>query len=171
MDTCGSPLCGYTCSGDPDGSLCSWTQVTFNSSKSIMYMEFTSAGAAYYVIDSLTLTPITDYSFNRNGFWVTPEQIGCAIAIDIRGDKLAVGWGAYDEQTGEPAWLYSDGEMTDANHFSGDLYKFGHGQCFNCPYTAPTVQQKAGDITILFHDETSATISALGITKYIEKVE
>ena len=169
MDVCGRTSCGSGCAGDPSGSFCAWAELVFTSAGSyISYMEFTDTAAAYYIIDNLTL----QNPLNRNGFWAPPGQIGGALAIDIRGNNLAVGWGAYDKETGEPSWLYSQNVMTDADHYSGPLWRYGQGQCFDCPYIAgPGVQQEIDTITITFHDETSATISALGITKFIEKVD
>ena len=75
--------------GDPDGGFCAWTELVFTSTGSyISYMEFTDTAAQNYVIDNLTLQD----PLNRNGFWAPPDQIGGAIAIDIPGDRLAVGW-------------------------------------------------------------------------------
>lgn len=169
MDVCGSSNCGSECAGDPEGLLCAWTELTFTSSSSyISYMEFSADAFFSYIIDNLTL----QNPLNRNGFWAPPSQIGGAIVIDIRGNNLAVGWGAYDKDTGEPSWMYSDGQMTDTNHYIGPLWKFAQGQCFNCPYIAgPKVQQQMGDITITFQDDTTAIMNAMGITKIFEKVE
>ena len=169
MSACGATYCGNGCTGDPGGGFCSWTYLTYTSSSSrISYMEFTPPGFhATYYIDNLTLLD----PLNRNGFWAPPGQTGGAIAIDIRGNDLAVGWGAYDKETGEPSWMYSEGTMTDANHYTGPLWQFGGGQCFDCPYTDYTEQNTMGTISITFNDDTSAIIDALGITKYVEKVD
>ena len=169
LDVCGATFCGNECTGDPTGDYCSWTELTYTSSSShISYMEFSPDALTYYFIDNLTL----QNPLNRNGFWAPPGQIGGAIAIDIRGDDLAVGWGAYDKDTGEPAWMYAECTKVDANTYSGPLWNFAQGQCFDCPYTAgPKVQQQVGDITITFQDDTTAILEALGIVKIIEKVE
>ena len=168
MNVCGVTLCGNMCSGDPNGWFCSWAELTFTSSTSyISYMEFSLTALDGYVIDNLSL----DDPLNRNGFWAPPGESGSAIAIDIRGNRLAVGWGAYDKDTGEPSWLYSENKMTDSNHYVGDLYKFGQGQCFGCPYTPPKVQNFVGAITITFQTDTTAEITAFGITQNVEKVD
>ena len=172
MDVSGFAGEGADCVGDPDGFLCLWAELTFVSSlPNISYMEFPTTAAGSYVLDDLTLQGSCS-SFIRNGFWAVPGEVGGAVTIDIRGNKLAVGWGAYDKETGEPSWMYSDGEMTDASNYTGKLWKFSQGQCFDCPYVAgPEVQQDMGDVTITFHSETSATMSALGVVKNIERVD
>ena len=178
MDVCGNTFCGSGCTGDPNGLSCSWTELVFTSSSSyVSYLEFSSTdlefptiNGEYFIIDNLTLQdPLNTLS--KNGFWATPGQVGGAVAIDIRGNQLAVGWGAYDDQTGESSWMYSEGVMTSASHYTGPLWQFANGQCFDCPYTPPTVQNTVGTISITFLSETSAIINALGITKVVEKVE
>ena len=68
--------------------------------------------------------------------------------------------------------MYAECAKVDANTYTGPLWKFAQGQCFDCSYLAgPKVQQEMGDVTITFQDDRSAVISALGITKVVEKVE
>lgn len=168
LDVCGWTSCGDGCVGDPNGDLCSWTYLTFTSGSSrISYIEFSNLDTNAFVVDNFNLHDL----LNRDGFWAEPGKVGGAIAIDIKGDTLSVGWGAYDSETGESSWLYSEGAMTDADHYSGPLWQFKNGQCFDCPYTPPTVQTTVGTMSITFQTDTTATIDALGVTKNVEKVD
>jgi hypothetical protein len=107
---------------------------------------------------------------SRNGMWVIPGAPGMGYCIEIQGNKLVIAWVAYDDQTGEPSWLVSSGELTDGNHFTGQLYKFTNGQCFTCPYTMPPISEIVGDISITFNSEVSVTITALGVTRDVQRL-
>ena len=103
------------------------------------------------------------------GYWVNPAEAGVAISIEIQNGHLAIGWGAYDETTGASSWLFSDGPMTDADTYSGELNKLAGGQCFTCAPTPPTSQVSMGTISIEFTSDSTANMTALGITKFIKK--
>ena len=105
---------------------------------------------------------------SKTGFWVVPGQTGGAISIEIQGSHLAIGWGEYNE-SGLATWLFSDGKMSSATTYSGILYRFGGGSCFDCPYSPPTSQTNEGTISITFTSNTTATLNAFGINKNIQR--
>ena len=94
----------------------------------------------------------------KNGVWYKTSEPGSGIYIDIQGEHLAVGWFAYDQNTGAPVWFMSDGAMSDPNSYSGDMWEFTNGQYIGGPYAQP-MQSTIGELSITFHSDTSATIS------------
>lgn len=107
---------------------------------------------------------------SRTGFWIVPkESVGRAIVIEIQEGILAIGWGAYDAETGKSAWLFSSGLMTDKDHYHGELLQYTGGSCFNCPYAEPKTQQSVGDISIEFISDTTAVLEAFDFSKVIQK--
>ena len=135
--------------------------------------SYTSANASVtYDSESNTYTFSAIESaagISRTGFWVVPgEEMGSAIVIEIQDGHLAIGWGAYDAETGKSAWIFSDGPMSDENNYSGDLLQFSNGACFDCQYVKPQIEI-IGPISIQFTSDTTAILQAFSSSKIIQK--
>ena len=142
----------------------------FGVSKGIVKSEFTaSISPAKSVWDGGGKSSADITQSARTGFWENGAESGDALSIEIQNAELAVGWGAYDEVTGQPTWLFSNGPMLGPNTYQGPLYRFAGGSCFTCAPTPFTSQILLGAITINFTTEGTATLSAMGVTKFIKK--
>ena len=124
----------------------------------------TSVGAPPAEPEPSPPTPLT-----KSGIWYNSAMPGTAIYIEIQGDRLALGWFSYHEETGEPMWVMADDIMTDTNHFTADLWRFTNGQSMGGPYVAPNGPVVVGSISITFHSDTTATVTYPGGTLEIER--
>lgn len=106
---------------------------------------------------------------SKTGFWWVPGQTGRAISIEIQGGHLAIGWGAYDD-SGVASWMFSDGDMSSATTYSGILYSYSGGSCFDCPYHTYSGQKNEGSISIIFTSNTTAQLNALGVIQNIQRI-
>ena len=106
------------------------------------------------------------------GLWYNPQESGRGYDIDLQGDTMVVTTYIYEE-SGDPIWYLSSGTYNhDTGVFQSTYDSYSGGQCFGCPYQAPTVQSgAAGPITIVFHTNQTATLTYPGgstqITKYM----
>ncbi|HKE48598.1 MAG TPA: hypothetical protein VKB52_11085 [Rhodanobacteraceae bacterium] len=104
------------------------------------------------------------------GLWYNPDQSGRGYDIDLQGDTMIVTTYVY-EQSGDPIWYLSSGTFNhDTGVFESTYDSYANGQCFGCPYHAPTVTSgAAGPITITFHTNQTATLTYPGGTTDIVK--
>ena len=104
------------------------------------------------------------------GLWYNPHESGRGYDIDLQGDTMIVTTYIY-EQSGDPIWYLSSGTYNhDTGVFTSTYDSYSGGQCFGCPYHAPTVQSgAAGPITITFHTNQTATLTYNGGSTEIVK--
>ena len=123
---------------------------------------------AICIFFSLILSVVPADANPKNGVWYKKGEPGSGIYIDIQGEHLAIGWFAYDQATGAPVWYMSDGGMSGPNSYSGKMWKFTNGQYIGGPYVPPT-QSTIGTISIIFHSDTSATVTSPMATVAVER--
>ncbi len=106
----------------------------------------------------------------ENGWWWNPTEDGIGYVIDVQGDRLYMGWYAYDE-SGQPSWLASGGKLADGQNYYGPLWKWENGSSFCGMYQKPDPSQVVGYVSIIFHDSTHATITCCDgtVVKNIER--
>jgi hypothetical protein len=93
------------------------------------------------------------------GLWWNPAESGRGYQIDLQGDTMIVTTYVY-EQSGDPIWYLSSGTYDHVTGVFTSAYDvFANGQCFGCPYVAPTHTGDAGPITITFHTNQTATLT------------
>jgi hypothetical protein len=104
------------------------------------------------------------------GLWYNPQESGRGYDIDLQGDTMIVTTYVYDAAH-EPTWYLSSGTYDHATGvFTSTYDSYTGGQCFGCPYTAPTAHVGAGGpITITFHTNQFATITYPGGSSDIVK--
>jgi hypothetical protein len=104
------------------------------------------------------------------GLWYNPQESGRGYDIDLQGDTMIVTTYVYDESH-DPIWYLSSGTYDhETGVFTSTYDSYTGGQCFGCPYTAPTAHVGAGGpITITFHTNQSATITYPGGSSDIVK--
>jgi hypothetical protein len=131
-----------------------------------------SGNENYYIdITPISPPPPPPESLGKSGWWWNPNQEGRGIAIEIQGNKLFMAWYAYDEATGEPTWVSSAGTMSDANNYTGTMWKYKNGQCIGCPYKSPDPAENVGSVSITFHSNTTATLTYQDITLNLQRFE
>ena len=104
------------------------------------------------------------------GLWYNPQESGRGYDIDLQGDTMIVTTYVY-EQSGDPIWYLSSGPYDhNTGIFASTYDSYSGGQCFGCPYHAPTAQSgAAGPITITFHTNQTATLTFNGGSTEIVK--
>lgn len=105
------------------------------------------------------------------GLWWNPAESGRGYEIDLQGDTMIVTTYVY-EQSGDPIWYLSSGTYDHTTGTFQSAYDiFANGQCFGCPYVAPTHTGDAGPITITFHTNQTATLTYPGGSTEISKFQ
>jgi len=105
------------------------------------------------------------------GLWWNPAESGRGYQIDLQGDTMIVTTYVY-EQSGDPIWYLSSGTYDHTTATFTSAYDiFANGQCFGCPYVAPTHTGDAGPITIAFHTNQTATLTYPGGSTEITKFQ
>jgi hypothetical protein len=104
------------------------------------------------------------------GLWARQGDGGRGFNIDIQGDLMTVTTFVYT-QTGQPIWYLSSGFFNhDTGRFQSTYDSYSDGQCFGCPPDQPVVHAgAAGNMSIQFHDNQSATITTPGGSINIQK--
>ncbi len=99
----------------------------------------------------------------RNGHYWNPFESGRGYNIDVQDGIIILIVYAYDG-AGNGQWYLASGPMTNSQrNFTGTLDKYRGGQCITCPYAgSPTLVGNDGTVSIVFHTETSATITFPG---------
>ena len=92
----------------------------------------------------------------KNGWWYDKDAIGSGVSVEIQGTKLFLGWYAYDE-SGNPTWLTSYGDMSSTGSFSGKLYEW-QGWNITGTYSMP-ISTEAGTITLDFTSDNASSMS------------
>jgi len=104
------------------------------------------------------------------GLWYDPDESGRGYDIDVQGDTMIVSTYVYDAQH-NPIWYLSAGPYDhETDVFTSTYDSYSGGQCFGCPYIAPTPHVGAGGpITITFTTNQTATITYPGGSSNIVK--
>ena len=104
------------------------------------------------------------------GLWYDPDESGRGYDIDLQGDTMVVTTYVYDAAH-NPIWYLSSGTYDhETGIFTSTYDSYTGGQCFGCPYTAPTAHVgAAGPITITFQTNQTATITYPGGSSNIVK--
>ena len=97
---------------------------------------------------------------DESGWWFNPEENGRGVSIERQGDIIFLALYLYDETSGEPTWLNGKCDRTSNNTFFGPLWKFKNGQCLGCLYKQPDPALEIGQVSIVFHGEDGATLTA-----------
>ena len=97
------------------------------------------------------------------GVWYNPSESGRGYEIDLQGDTMIVTTYVY-EDSGEPIWYLSSGTYDhNTGVFTSTYDSYSDGQCFGCPYQAPTLHAgAAGPITVTFYTNQTATLTYPG---------
>lgn len=96
------------------------------------------------------------------GMYGNPSQSGRGYNIDYQNGKIAIAVYGY-RPDGQSVWYLAAGPMTDGNtRFAGEALEMENGQCFGCPYEAPTVAKSIGTLAIVFHAWDRATLTYNG---------
>ncbi len=112
-------------------------------------------------MDSIAFSPIV--ADVRTGFWVPTGEfkLGSGIFIEIQLNTMALGWGAMDE-FGLPTYIFSQASRVGVTEaFSGNLLEFTNGPTFVGPPAPGVIISPAGNITITFTSDTTATITGV----------
>lgn len=113
----------------------------------------------------------------ETGIWWNANQSGRGFVIEVQDQYLMISAYAYDAD-GEPMFVLSSGTMSSTTFYSGTVLRTSNGQCFNCPYRAPS-STPVGTVTINFTSPWSANMTFLGeyiqikrfdVTDYLEHV-
>ena len=112
-------------------------------------------------MDSIAFSPVV--ADVRTGFWVPAGEFGqgSGVFIEIQGDTLALGWGAFDAD-GLATWVFSQAERVGSTQtFTGSLLEFSNGPTFAGPPAPGVIITPAGSITVVFTDNTTATMTGV----------
>lgn len=94
---------------------------------------------------------------NYNGWWFNPDEWGGGVSVEVRKKALSMAIFTYDEQSGDPVCLYSEGKMIDRFRYKGkllrqvvDVKKDGNKQ-IDLPFVGSVeLLLKQGEISLLW---------------------
>jgi serine protease len=125
-----------------------------------------NASAAVRAAASSASAPVS--SERESGWYWNAAQGGRGYAIEMRNGSLFFSAFLYDA-AGKPLWYVANGKMTDANHFSGPLYRYQGGQSLSGAYKSPTRSGSIGTLDIRFTASNRATLNIAGETVQVER--
>ncbi len=105
----------------------------------------------------------------ENGWWWASNESGRGFNLEVQNNLLFFATFAYDS-SGNPIWMTSGGPMTSDRNYTGDLFRFSSGQCFGCPYRAPTVIN-AGTLTLQFTSSQTAVLTINGVSVSVKRFD
>jgi hypothetical protein len=95
------------------------------------------------------------------GLWWNPDESGSGYNLDFQHGVLVLLVYSYTP-AGDPLWYIATGPLV-GDTFTGQLDKARGGQCISCPYAGmPLPDGSDGTVTIVFHSNTSATMTLPG---------
>jgi hypothetical protein len=103
------------------------------------------------------------------GWWWSPSESGRGFNLETQNNLLFFASFAYDS-SGNAIWLTAGGPMTSDRDFAADLTSFRNGQCFGCPYRAPT-PTPAGRMTLRFTSSQTAVLTINGTAINIRRFD
>jgi hypothetical protein len=116
-----------------------------------------------YRIDSTTFSIVADPNtfVPAGGMWWDPAQSGTGYSIDVQHGELLMTIFSYTPE-GLPQWYLLIGQLAN-NATSGNLLKFGGGQCIDClNWQMPVAAGDNGMATVTFSSPTTATVQLPG---------
>lgn len=105
----------------------------------------------------------------ENGWYWHPSESGRGFNLEIQDNVLFLAAFVY-RPDGPAVWYTGGGAMSSDRTWSADLYETVYGQCIGCPYSAPTYIHR-GSVSITFTSERAATISLLGSTLNVIRMD
>ncbi len=105
----------------------------------------------------------------ESGWYWHPSESGRGFNLEIQDNALFLAAFVY-RPDGSAAWYTGGGAMTSDRTWSAELYETTGGQCIGCPYRLATLLYM-GSVSITFTSERSATISLLGSTVNVVRMD
>jgi hypothetical protein len=105
----------------------------------------------------------------ENGWYWHPAESGRGFNLEIQDNVLFLAAFVY-RPDGPAVWYTGGGAMTSDRTWSADLYETANGQCIGCTYSPPAYTHR-GSVSITFTSERSATISLLGSTLNVVRMD
>lgn len=104
------------------------------------------------------------------GIWWNPAESGRGYQLDLQGNIMVVTTYGF-AQTGAPIWYISAGIYNQQNGtFEATFDNTENGQCFGCPYRAPTPRPSAGGaMRIVFDSYVTGTLYFNGGSTRIQR--
>jgi hypothetical protein len=100
--------------------------------------------------------------FTGNGWWWNAAEPGTGFAFEAQGESAFVAFFLYDQASGLPTWYAAWGGF-DGTRFSGALQSYRGGQsAFSSVYSAASVADSPGQVTIDFAGPGSAQVALPG---------
>jgi len=96
--------------------------------------------------------------FQPTGWWWNPDESGRGFSIEVQGDTLFMAGFMYDG-AGNPVWYFSSGKLATPQRYRGTLLRATGGQTISGPYRPPAAIVPAGQVSIEFASEETATMT------------
>jgi hypothetical protein len=113
------------------------------------------------------ISPICWGVIPENGWWWNASESGRGFNIEIQNNSLFMASFGYDSN-GSPMWIISSGPMTTERDYTGELFRSSFGQCFGCPYVAPSIVS-AGTVTLRFSSSQTAILTVNGFSVNVQR--
>ena len=145
------------------------TNTPTNPNAGTITIQFSDATHATLTWPGGTI-PIERYVFGtgassfqpESGWWWNESESGRGFALEVQGNKLVIGGYMYDD-SGNPIWYLSAGNMTSAMVYQGQWEQYANGQTLTGLYQKPTqVNANVGSITLQFTSRSTAVLTLPG---------
>ena len=119
---------------------------------------------------SLMLISLPSWSFTpESGLYWDADEPGTGFSFEIQDNFFSGIFYFYDD-AGFPYWYTTSGFLDGNSFFEGDIFISEDGSCLGCVYSPNnTFVSNLGKVQIEFLTETTANISLLGQTTFIER--
>lgn len=105
----------------------------------------------------------------ESGWYWHPSESGRGFNLEIQDNALFLAAFVY-RPDGSGVWYTGGGPMSSDRTWTADLYETVGGQCIGCSYRAPTLLH-SGSVSITFTNERAATITLLGNTVNVVRMD
>ena len=114
--------------------------------------------------------PIEHYVFGtgassfqpESGWWWNESESGRGFTLEVQGNKLVIGGYMYDD-SGNPVWYLSAGNMASPMLYQGQWEQYANGQPLTGTYKKPDlVNANVGSITLQFTSKSTAVLTLPG---------
>ncbi len=119
---------------------------------------------------ALMLTSLTSWAFTpESGLYWNADEPGSGYTFEIQDNFFFGVFYVYDD-AGIPFWYTTSGFLDGNAYVEGDIFISEDGPCLACTYTPNnTFTSNLGKAQINFLTETTATITMLGQTLFVER--